>query len=160
MEEHMNDLNVRTVTLDPMRVICLSGFGTEPETQAWGKLIAWAKSKGLYNDGTPRRFFGFNNPDPSPGSPNYGYDVWMTVGPDVQPDGEARLVEFPGGLYAVARCEVVNPYDDIPQTWQRMVTWMENSPYSHGQHQWLEESLTPIEDASQGFVLDLYLPIK
>lgn len=156
----MDELNVRVIQLEPMRMICFSGFGTEPETQAIRKMTEWAKSKGLYKDGKPRRFFGFNNPDPSPGSPNYGYDVWMTVDESVQPDGEARLIEFPGGQYAVARCEVKDPYADIPHTWQRLVTWMENSTYTYGQHQWLEEQLTTYDDPSQGFILDLYLPIK
>ena len=27
----------------------------------------------------PGRLFGYNNPDPTPGSSNYGYDVWITV---------------------------------------------------------------------------------
>lgn len=156
----MQDLQVRIVELPPLRVISLHGFGSEPETQAWNKLIDWAKAKGLWGDGQPRRFFGFNNPDPSPASPNYGYEVWMTVAEDVQPDGEASLVEFPGGLYAVLNCPVHDPWQDIPATWQNLVQWLEHSPYRHASHQWLEEHLDPHNVvAGAGFTLDLYLPI-
>jgi DNA gyrase inhibitor GyrI len=157
----MSDLQVQIVNLEPMRVICINGFGNSPETQAWEKMIAWAKTKGLWNDGKSRRFFGFNNPDPSPGSPNYGYDVWMTVDDSVQPDDEVRIINFPGGLYAVAHCPVTSPGDDIPNTWKMLVKWMEASRYKHASHQWLEEHIDP-QNAAHGekFTLDLFLPIS
>ena len=104
--------------------------------------------------------FGYNNPDPSPGSPNYGYDVWITVDETVQPEGEVRIIAFSGGLYAVTRVEVKNPGEDIPRTWQKLVAWMEQSNYRHGNHQWLEESPNPVTTAdAPAFTLDLYLPI-
>jgi DNA gyrase inhibitor GyrI len=157
----MDDLKVEIVKLPPLRVISINGFGPGPETQAWEKMIAWAKAKGLWDDGKPKRFFGFNNPDPSPGSPNYGYDVWMTVDEGVEPDGEARLLNFPGGLYAVARCPVKGAGEDIPNTWKKLVAWMEGSHYKHASHQWLEEHIDP-QNAVHGesFTLDLFLPIR
>jgi AraC family transcriptional regulator len=158
--KNMDDLKVKIVKLPPLRVICINGFGEGPEAQAWEKMIAWAKAKGLWDNGKPKRFFGFNNPDPSPGSPNYGYDVWMTVDDSVQPDGEARLINFPGGLYAVAHCPVKSPGDDIPRTWQKLVAWFENSQYKHGSHQWLEEHLDPQHAVhGENFTLDLFMPI-
>ena len=153
----MEEIQVRIVTLEPLRAICLNGFGSEPEMQAWNKLVAWAQAHGLWQDGQPRRFFGYNNPSPSAGSPNYGYDTWLVVGPEVQPDGEARLIEFPGGLYAVTRCQGV---ENIAATWHRMVGWLEQSPYRHGSHQWLEEHLSTPELTGGDFILDLYLPLS
>ena len=156
----MNNQDVRIVRLEPMRVISLLGFGQEPETQAWDKMIAWAKEKQLWQDGKAKRFFGFNNPSPTPGSPNYGYEVWMTVDPQVQPDGEARIVEFTGGLYAVMHCPVINPWADIPAAWQTLVQWVEHSSYRKAEHQWLEEHLdAETMQVGQNFQLDLYLPI-
>jgi DNA gyrase inhibitor GyrI len=157
----MSEQKVKIVKLEPMRVVCINGFGSGPERQAWEKLTAWAKEKGLLDDGKPRRFFGYNNPDPSPGSPNYGYDVWMTVDESVQAEGEARIINFPGGLYAVTRCPVMNPGDEIPNTWKKLVAWMEHSSYKHAPHQWLEEHIDP-QNAVHGesFTLDLFLPIK
>jgi hypothetical protein len=76
----MSELNMRIVKLDAMRVASAQGFGENPEEQAWEKLLAWAEPQGLLADQDAVRFFGFNNPNPSPGSPNYGYDQWVTVG--------------------------------------------------------------------------------
>jgi DNA gyrase inhibitor GyrI len=156
----MDTFEVRMVTLEPMRVMAFHGFGEGPEMQAHAKLAAWSKQTGIQADGKTHRVFGFNNPDPTPGSPNYGYDVWITVGPDVKAGGEAQEINFEGGLYAVAHCDVKAPYDDIPQTWQKLVKWLEDSKYKHAKHQWLEEHLTlPVKDGDE-FVLDLYLPVR
>jgi DNA gyrase inhibitor GyrI len=155
----MSELKVRILHLEPMRVACAHGFGQSPEEQAWRTLLNWAESRGLLDDRQAVRFFGFNNPDPSPGSPNYGYDQWMTVGPDVAAEGEIKIVEFPGGLYAVTRCEGL---DNIGQVWQQLVTWYEESPYKKAHHQWLEEylsPLSPLDTPLQECVFDLYLPI-
>jgi DNA gyrase inhibitor GyrI len=158
-EQIMKDLDVRIVKLPPLRVACVNGFGEGPEGQAFEKMEAWAKAHHLLEK--PYRLFGYNNPDPSPGSPNYGYDVWITVDESVQADSETRIIEFPGGLYVVTRLEVGNPGDDIPRTWQSLIKWMEASKYRHGRHQWLEEHIGPLGDMTgdQPFILDLYLPI-
>jgi DNA gyrase inhibitor GyrI len=150
---------IRIVTLPPMRVACINGFGESPEGQAFDKMKAWAQAHGLLDK--PYRLFGYNNPDPAPGSPNYGYDVWITVDESVQVDGEARTIDFPGGLYAVLRVDVTNPWDQIPSAWQSLVKWMEASKYHHGRHQWLEEHIGPLESmgGDQPFTLDLHLPI-
>ena len=155
----MSDIEVRIVKLPPMRVACVNGFGAGPENAAFSKMKTWAAAHNLL--GKPYRLFGYNNPDPSPGSPNYGYDVWITVDESVQADNEARIIDFPGGLYAVTRIEVKDPWADIPGTWQKLVKWMENSKYRHGRHQWLEEHVGPLEEIVDGqpFTLDLYLPI-
>ena len=152
-------LNVRIVTLPPMRVASFYGYGAGPEMIAHGKLEEWARPRGLLQPNSGRLVFGFNNPSPTPGSPNYGYEVWIVVHPDTAPDGEARMLDFPGGLYAVTRCVV--PEGDfavIGNTWQQLNVWREDSPYKAGCHQWLEESL-PLDLPGVAFVLDLYLPL-
>ena len=96
----MSELEVRIVKLEPMRVASFHAYSASPEGDAMGKLLAWAKPKGLLDPPGAHRIFGFNNPDPHPGSPNYGYEFWLAVGPDVKPEGELNLKDFPGGLYA------------------------------------------------------------
>lgn len=156
----MSDPVVRVVKLPALRVVCVNGFGEGPEGMAFDKMREWAKTHHLPNG--PHRIFGYNNPDPSPGSPNYGYDVWLTVDQSVQAEDGARIIEFPGGLYAVTRVEVNNPGDEIPNAWQKLVKWMEASKYHHGRHQWLEEHIGPLDDTVNElpFTLDLYLPIS
>jgi DNA gyrase inhibitor GyrI len=155
----MNKLEVRIVTLEPMRVASFHGFGEGPETLAWEKLAAWAKPQGLLDEPGRHRIFGFNNPDPSPGSPNYGYEFWIVLEPGAEPAGEAKIKDFPGGLYAVTRCEARgNPGESIPSTWKQLVAWREDSPYKPACHQWLEEIVSEMEDL-ENLTLDLYLPI-
>ena len=155
----MSTLDVRIVKLEPMRLISAWGFGASPEGEAWEKLEAWAKPRGLMGDPEKHRIFGFNNPDPSPGSPNYGYEVWIEVGPDVEPEGDMRVLGFDGGRYAVTRCEVPKgQLEAIGRTWKALVAWREDSAYTCGSHQWMEKSVAT-EDPALEFVLDLYLPI-
>jgi AraC family transcriptional regulator len=150
----MSDLDVRIVQLEPMRVGTAHGFSTGPEEQATNKILAFMEAKGLTFDDV--RWFGFNNPDPSPGSPNYGYDVWITVGPDLEGEGEVEIKDFEGGLYAVTRFRDLN---NIGQVWRQLVLWREDSPYKRGYHQWLENLLTHPGTPIQEFVFDLYMPI-
>jgi DNA gyrase inhibitor GyrI len=157
----MEDTSIRIVRLEPFRAASFYGFGASPEEQAQGKLLAWAGPRGYLDDPQGHRIFGFNNPSPSAGTPNYGYEYWMTVGPDVEPEGEMRVVAFQGGLYAVHRLPdpFNDPWKSIPEGWQQLTTWLESSRYQMAGHQWLEEhfkyELTPPGQWS----LDLYLPI-
>lgn len=148
---------VRIVRLEPLRVACFNGFGPSPEELAWKKMLAWAEAQQLFADGQAHRIFGYNNPDPTPGSPNYGYDFWVTLGPAVTVSGDARLINFTGGLYAVTRF-VGEAGPDIPAAWKKLVAWVEQSRYRPARHQWLEEHFYPTSP-EPGFCIDLYMPI-
>jgi len=151
----MSELEVRVITLEPMRVASAYGFGEQPETQAWTKILAWASSQG-YEDFNKHRFFGFNNPNPSPGSPNYGYEQWMTVAAEPEGNEEIEIMEFSGGLYAVTRSEGLQ---HITENWMKLAIWREESKYQEAHHQWLEECFTPGAERWEDFVFDLYAPI-
>ena len=151
----MSENKVRIITLEPMHVASAHGFGPEPEGIAWDKILAFVEEKGL-NEVEGTRYFGFNNPNPAAGSPNYGYEQWVTIAPDVEATADVEIKDFTGGLYAVLRCEGV---ENIGAMWQELVAWSENSSYRRGTHQWLEEVLTPPPTPENEFVLDLYMPI-
>lgn len=163
----MSELEVRIIKLEPMCVASALGFGDHPEEMAWNKILSWAKPLGVLDDLKTARFFGFNNPDPSPGSPNYGYEQWIVVGSDAQASGDIKMKDFPGGLYAVTRCKLNN----IGEMWQRLVVWRDGSKYQCASHQCLEEVLNreeiltpdgnklPDDIVFQTMTLDLYLPI-
>lgn len=154
----MDEIDVRIVRVEPQRVAASYGFGSGPEDIAWKKMDSFVQEKKLMEDGAVHRFFGFNNPSPTPGSPNYGYEQWVTIGPDVTPSGDIQIKDFEGGLYAVTRCQLQN----ITEVWHKLAIWREKSPYRAGSHQWLEECLKPPING-QGieitFELDLYIPI-
>ena len=156
----MNILDVRLVTLASMRVASFYGFGPSPELVAWKKLMAWSRPKGLLGGPRRARIFGFNNPNPSAGSPNYGYEFWIEVGPEltveVGDEAEAKILEFAGGRYAVTRCQGV---EAIPSTWQALVHWLANSSHQPASHQWLEEHLGPVDAPPEEWLFDLYAPI-
>ncbi|MBL7161856.1 MAG: GyrI-like domain-containing protein [Anaerolineales bacterium] len=151
----MSKLDVKIVELPPMRMVSAHGFGTEPEKMAWEKLLAFALAKGLRKESELPQTFGFNNPNPSKGSPNYGYELWIPVADDVMPEGDLRVVNFEGGLYGVTQFKDLNK---IGQVWQQLVKWREGSKYKHGHHQWLEEQIVA-SDAFEELEFNLYLPI-
>jgi AraC family transcriptional regulator len=160
-DNKMSAENVQIVRLEPARVASVLGFGSSPELEAIGKLVAWAKPKGYLENLAAHRVFGFNNPSPSPGSPNYGYELWMVVTEEVQPEGVVEIKAFPGGLYAVKKCVVAgDAYEIIPATWKQLVMWREDSPYRAASHQWLEEHLQVEFSEGEPWALDLYLPIE
>ena len=151
----MSDIEVRIATLEPIRVASAHGFGEQPEEQAWTKILNWASSQG-FEDLSQHRFFGFNDPNPSPGSPNYGYEQWMTVGPEVEGDDDIEIKDFLGGLYAVTRSEGLQ---NITENWMKLAVWREDSKYREAHHQWLEECFTLDAENLEDYVFDLYAPI-
>jgi AraC family transcriptional regulator len=157
----MENLEIEIKTLPPMRVATFLAYSPTPEIDARQKLVAWAKNHGYWQLPPAVRIFGFDNPTSSEGSPNRGYEFWITVGPDVQSDDQVKIKEFPGGLYAVLRCDVTkaDPFDVIFPSWQNLVKWVESSHYKLGSQQCLEEELTRNEEMGKNFILDLYLPI-
>lgn len=153
----MKEIDVQIEKLGSMRIASSYGFGENPESIAHDKIMQFAKSKKLIEDSEVKfRHFGFNNPSPSPGSPNYGYEMWITVDSEIEPNGDIRIVNFPGGLYAVTQFKGLSK---IGEVWKKLVEWRENSHYRKAYHQWLEELLNPLESDLEEYVFKLYLPI-
>ena len=155
----MTPLKVEIVQLEPMRVASTYGFGTNPEEIAWKKMEEWASPRGLLERPYSHPIFGFNNPYPTPDHPRYGYEFWISVDPDMEPEGDVRIVEFFGGLYAVARCEVEgNPASAIPATWKNLADWCKANRHPLAHHPALERFFASPVDPEH-LVLDLYCPI-
>jgi DNA gyrase inhibitor GyrI len=160
-EKKMTSKDVRIVNLVSTRVASVHAYGSQSEDLAWKKLEIWAKKKGFFEKPGDHRIFGFNNPSPSPGSPNYGYEFWIVVGDEIELEGEVDVKVFPGGLYAVLRWDGQgDPNETIPASWKELVKWREKSRYKSDKHQWLEEHLRPEKGEEVEFILDLYLPIS
>lgn len=153
----MSELDVKISTLEPMRMLSAYGFGKSPEGDAWDKLKEYGIREGIFTEGERPQTFGFNNPNPCEGSPNYGYEIWLPVTDDLQPGDDLRIVDFEGGLYAVAQFKGLNNIGDV---WHQLVAWREGSKYKKGNHQWLEELLTWPDVPLEEYVFNLYLPIS
>lgn len=151
------ELDVQIVKLEPMRVAVTLGFGESPEGLAIEQMLAYAQANGYEYGSAGHRVFGFNNPSPTPGSPNYGYEVWMAVGPDAQPGQDVEIKDFPGGLYAVTRVKGV---DNIFPAWQKLVAWVEASQYRALNELCLEEQISAAGAPLEELELALYEPVE
>ncbi len=153
----MSDLEVRIVEMEPMRVVSARAFGPSPEAVAGARMMAFLASKGLRFEDV--RWYGFNNPNPSPGTPNYGYEVWATVGPEIEGEDDITVLDIPARLYAVTHCESL---ETIGQDWKNLVLWFEDSPYKATDHwhQCLEHLLTEPSAPEDQYNFDLYLPVR
>ena len=163
------DEGFRVARLEPFRVAAARGFGEHPEGAAWDALLAWMRRRGL--PVAAGRFFGFNNPNPTPATPNYGYEQWVVLEGDegaaaeraTGPGEGIDFKDFPGGLYAVA--EHRGSPENLPGTWGRLALAVERSRYRRSPRQWLEEVRTPEllsgpnEPAWNYFVFDLYVAV-
>jgi DNA gyrase inhibitor GyrI len=117
------------------------------------------------------RLLGFNNPNPTPASPNYGYEQWVVLEGEAGAAAEAATAadegiefkDFPGGLYAVA--EHRGSPENLPSSWGSLSMAVERSRFRRSTRQWLEEVLTPELLAAPAatdwdkFAFDLYLGV-
>ena len=152
----MSERVVTIVNLPPMRVASALGFGKEPEHQASTMIHEFAKKAGIKLDFNKIRMYGFNNPNPSPGSPNYGYEFWLPVDETVEAIAPIEIKQFAGGKFATTRFTGLS---NIGRVWKELVAWVENSTcefaphYCHG----LEKNDTPFEQDPEKWTFDLYL---
>jgi effector-binding domain-containing protein len=152
-------IEVRVVEMEPLRVVSALGFGPEPEPEAWDLIEAFAAEQGLEMWSGEHRFFGFNNPNPSAGSPNYGYEQWMTVGPEVTAESPYEIKELPAGRYAVTGFQGL---DRIGETWKALVGWFETEGHAipSEMDRCLEELLPPFGESPEEWRFDLYLGLE
>ena len=155
----MNLETVTLVNLPPLRVAAAHAFGVEPESTAMERLLGWAGEQNLWPAARPRRFSGFNSPNPSPDSPEYGYEFWMALHESDNPvfTDEVRLKHFPGGQFAVVRCHGV---ENLRSSWQGLVNWAETNHRPLADNLLLEEFIIWENVSPDRFVFDLYLPLK
>ncbi|MBN2010968.1 GyrI-like domain-containing protein [candidate division KSB1 bacterium] len=162
-------MDISKTMVAPMRVAWYCVVGEQPELHAWTTITAWAKQAGLLDNDFPCRFFGFNNPNPTDENPVYGYEVWVTVPPDIAEHDEIKLKDIAGGWYAATRTTLAQ----VMETWmnhQAWQTWLETNHVRYdGSRHLLEEVLISKREIDtlisaavdmDTIQLDLYLPIQ
>ena len=154
-EHIMNEIDVRIVELEPMRVASFRAISESPENDAFQKLYTWAQPKGLFNDLIKHPVYGFDNPSPTPGKKTYGYEFWIKVDEGFK-DNAIKTKDVPGAKFAVTTCYELK---DIGETWKKLDEWVAVNGYEFGGAQCLEKSHDP-EASEDELVLDLYLSIK
>ncbi|MHA2140349.1 MAG: effector binding domain-containing protein [Candidatus Thorarchaeota archaeon] len=163
-KDKMDELEVRIEKLEPMHVARFQAISKSPENDAWIKLKTWAEPRGLLDDIKKHPVFGFNNPNPSPGKREYGYEFWIKVGKGIASEGDVEIKEFEGGLFAVTTTPLkADPvYEDghhFIGAWKRLEEWIKSSKYEFGDQQCLERAHDP-GASEDDLILDLYWSIK
>jgi len=152
----LQDDQVRIIKLKPQKVAWYRTDGPEPEMKAWKVMLEWIRKNGIDNIPTTR-YFGFNNPNPSPETPDYGYEVWITVSDEIKKGEGIGIKSYSGGLFAVINTDITK----ITENWEKLSNWVKGSKYSIGEWQWLEEHLIADESSweIENLQIDLYFPI-
>jgi hypothetical protein len=128
-------------------------FSSSPEEEAYKAMETWAAPKGYLVKDSAATIYGYNNPNPSAGSPNYGYE-FIVVADDLS--GAQEVIDFPGGRYAVADSGVSVGVDDpakLGDAWKQIVQEVERQGHVLGKHQWLELHTFP------AIQITLYVPL-
>ena len=96
-------MEVRIVYLPPAEVASYQYVGENPEDSAGEMILEFIRKTGLAGIKPDFRLYGFNNPSPSEGQKEYGYEFWVTIPEDMEVEAPLKKKHFDGGLYA-AHC--------------------------------------------------------
>jgi predicted transcriptional regulator YdeE len=127
----------------------------EAHKQVW----AFAREKGLIDKENRIKTFGFNHPAPwVTSNDEYGYEIWLVVGPEVGVPPYVLTKEFPGAKCAVTSIERLA---QIGEAWEYLYRWVQDSEdYKHAHLDGLEEVVSPLGTPEEEFAFNLYLPVE
>ncbi len=152
------ELEVQFIRLLPMRVVSFQTISESPENDAWMKLRDWAEPKGYFDDLEKNPIYGFNNPNPTPGKKEYGYEFWLVVSSDFESD-EVIVKDIPESFNVVTRCNVEDPMRDIPEAWKKTIEWIKKNKIKFADRCGLEKVIVP-SHSGEGFILDIYISVE
>jgi DNA gyrase inhibitor GyrI/DNA-binding HxlR family transcriptional regulator len=155
-ERRHDEMEVKIVELKPMRVASFRAVSVSPEHDATEMLLRWATGKGYLNDLEKHPIYGFNNPNPTTGKKEYGYEFWIKVDEDYTEE-DINLKDVPGGRYAVTTCRNLS---EIGELWRRLGNWVKENGYEYNKDAECLEKTHNIAASDDQLVLDLYAPIK
>ncbi len=107
-----------------MRCVNVQSQDNNPEEDALGKILEYAKINGLTN--VPdvrlfgRNFYPTDQPEP------HGYEYYLTTESEIVPSREVVVRNIPEGLYATLRVKGVS---EIPQGWKALFGMVDASGY-------------------------------
>jgi DNA gyrase inhibitor GyrI len=155
----MSKFKIRIEELAPMRVAVFRGYSKTPEMEAHEHAVAFAKEKGLVDKINCLKTFGFNKPAPwVTKEEEYGYELWVVVGSDVDVPPYIMVKEFPGVKCAVTS---IDKLADIGAAWEYLYEWVEASKdFEHAHLDGLEEVLSPLGTPEEVLAFNLYLPVR
>lgn len=126
-ESPMPDVSIRD--LDPVRVAAIAHRGPYMELGGvFSRLHAWAAGRNLL--GPQTRAFGIGYDDPSAVPPeDLRSEACLSVGPEVQGDGEVFIRDIPGGRHAVLVHK--GPYTELERSYRWLYReWLPTSGFT------------------------------
>ena len=120
----MYSVELKIERFNAMRSINVQSQDTNPEEDALGKILEYAKNNNL-TDKPYVRLFGRNfypTTQPEP----HGYEYYLTIEGEIKPSREIVVRNIPDGLYATLRVKGVF---EIPQGWKALFSMVEASGY-------------------------------
>lgn len=163
--------NVRIVLLPACTVASYHFKGENPEETVGAQMDKFVRESRLYELKPDARLFGFNHPNPSANSPQYGYEDWVTIPEDMEVPAPLIKKYFAGGLYAAHTIK----FGDFHE-WSLLSKWVsDNEKYTSNYSEQgeeimggcLEEHLNWVYASHMGWPenfidgqLDLLLPIR
>ena len=153
-----DNLNVRFITLPPMRVAYHIAVSVSPEEEAITPVTTWLKLANLM--GTARLLGGNMQPMPSGEGNPYGYGICASIPEGVLVPSHLKEMTLPGGLYAMTESS-----DDIYGSWQSLMKYLEsNLDYEIDDSTRLcfEEHIRNdnVEGSGNEYLLNLLEPVK
>ncbi|WDV48094.1 effector binding domain-containing protein [Clostridiaceae bacterium M8S5] len=164
--------NVRIIFLPPSTVASIQFYCDEPEQHAAEVMDRFVKENNLCKIKPDLRHYGFNNPNPSPntpeGMPDHGYEMWVTIPEDMVVPKPLTKKFFKGGLYAAHMIKMGNFHE-----WEWLDEWANNNDTYEPKlgdpicmDGCIEEHLNYINNVNnenfqlESMQLDLLIPIK
>jgi len=133
-------MDVKILKKDSRKVAFVRHIGPYIQCgEAWEKLCRWAGPRGLLNRNTTFLGLSYDDPEVTPAD-KIRYDACITVGADVQPEGEIGVQEIPAGDFAVYLHK--GPFEKLIDTYGALCG------------RWLPESGREIKDQSS---VEIYL---
>lgn len=154
-------MQVEIKTFAPLHMISLRHVGPYQDVgPTWGTLCAWAAAKGLFSGDREPVFagIGYDVPNLVPAD-ELRYDACISVPQGTMVDGDVRLLDVPGGEYAVYLHK--GPYSGLAQAYQQFYgVWLPLSGRQLGAHPGLEVYLnTPERTPPQELLTEIRLPL-
>ncbi len=153
-------MKIRIEKVPPRQVAFIRHIGPYEECgAAWERLCAWAGRRGLLGPETAAVGVSYDDPDVTPPA-KIRYDACVTVGEDVEPEGEIGVRTLPGGEFAIA--EHRGPYSGLKDAYSRIYgEWAPTSGRMVGNAPCYEVYLNdPARTPPERLLTEIYVPLE
>ncbi|MBN1585922.1 MAG: GyrI-like domain-containing protein [Candidatus Omnitrophica bacterium] len=151
---------IQAVRKEAIRVASVRHIGPYAKSKpAWDKLMSWAGPKGLLSENSTYLGIAYDDPDKVPAD-KIRYDACVSVGPEVQGEGDITIKEIPAGDYAVVIHE--GPYEDLLYTYEELFEeWLPDSGRTWNKGPCIEVYLNnPEITAPEALRTEVWMPLK